>query len=236
MNLQAFSIGRVFRLLKATANSWMEDNCLRLGAALAYYSVFSIAPLLVIAISIAGMVFGTKAAYGAIQDQLSSYVGWQAAQGIEAMVQSASKPAESKVAAIIGVITLIFGATGVFGQLKDSLNTIWEVQLKPGGGIKAFLRDRLLSFGMVLVIGFLLLVSLVLTTAITAMNKYVGTFITLPPFVAGILAFLVAFGVVTLLFATIFKVLPDATVEWRNVWIGAVVTASSYCSGFITTL
>ncbi|MDB6171006.1 MAG: putative rane protein [Chthoniobacteraceae bacterium] len=225
MNLNSFSISRVFKLLKATASSWMEDNCLRLGAALAYYSIFSIAPLLVIAISIAGLFFGREAAYGEIQTQMSGYVGHQAAQAIEAMVQSASKPAQSKMAALIGVVTLIIGAGGVFGQLKDSLNTIWEVQQKPGGGIKAFLRERLLSFGMVLVIGFLLLVSLVLTAAIAVLNKYIGTFLPMSGLIATVFAFIIAFLVVTLLFATIFKVLPDATVEWRNVWVGAVVTA-----------
>ena len=225
MNLQTLTGNRVFKLLKATFNDWMEDNALRLSAALAYYSIFSIAPLLVIAISVAGLVLGEEAARGQLADQLNEYVGPQAAASVQSMVQSASKPSEGWTGAVVGVVTLLLGAAGVFGQLKDALNTIWEVKAKGGAGVMGFLRARLLNFGMVLVIGFLLLTSLVMTTALAALNGYFERLVGIPPFVGGLLAFCVSFGVVTTLFAFIFKVLPDARIEWRHVWIGAVVTA-----------
>jgi len=225
MNLQAVTGNRVFKLLKATFNAWMEDNALRLSAALAYYSIFSIAPLLVIAISVAGLVLGEEAVRGQLDDQLKSYVGAQAAESVQSMVQSASKPSEGWTGAVVGFVTLLLGASGVFGQLKDALNTIWEVKPRAGAAIMGFVRERLLNFGMVLVIGFLLLTSLLLTTALAALHAYFESLFGIPPFVAGVLGFLVSFGVVTTLFAFIFKVLPDAQVEWRNVWTGAVVTA-----------
>ena len=225
MELRALTGNRVFKLLKATFDGWMEDNALRLSAALAYYSIFSIAPLLVIAISVAGLVFGDEAVRGQLEGQLTAYVGPQAAAGVQSMVQSAAKPAEGWTGAVAGFAVMLLGAAGVFGQLKDALNTIWEVKAKGGGGVMGFIRARLLSFGMVLVIGFLLLTSLLLTTALAALNGYFERTVGLPPFVGGVLAFFVSFGVVTTLFAFIFKVLPDARIEWRSVWTGAVVTA-----------
>lgn len=212
-------------MLKATFAAWSEDNAMRLSAALAYYSIFSIAPLLVIAISVAGLVLGEEAVRGQLGQQLEGYVGTQAAQGVQTLVRSASKPSEGWIGASVGFAALLLGASGVFGQLKDALNTIWEVKLKGGGGIMAFVRERLLTFGMVLVIGFLLLTSLVLTTALAALSGYIERFIGIPPVVGALLGFAVSFAVVTLLFAFIFKVLPDAEIEWRNVWIGAAVTA-----------
>jgi membrane protein len=225
MKLQALTGNRVFRLLKATLNDWMEDNALRLSAALAYYSIFSIAPLVVIAISVAGLVLGEEAVRGQLAGQLNAYVGPQAAEGVQSMVQSASKPSDGWTGAVVGFVTLLLGAAGVFGQLKDALNTIWEVKSKGGAGVTGFLRARLLNFGMVLVIGFLLLTSLVMTTALAALNGYFERLMGMPPFVGGVLAFCVSFGVVTTLFAFIFKVLPDVRIGWRDVWIGAVVTA-----------
>ena len=225
MNFQTLTGNRVFKLLKATFDDWVEDNALRLSAALAYYSIFSIAPLLVIAISVAGLVLGEDAARGQLAEQLQSYIGAQAAEGLQAMVKSASKPSEGWLGAGIGFATLMLGAAAIFGQLKDALNTIWEVKAKGGAGVWGFLRARLLNFGMVLVIGFLLLVSLLLTTALAALNGHLEKLIGLPPFVGLLVGFVVSFGVVTLLFAFIFKVLPDAQIEWHHVWTGATVTA-----------
>jgi membrane protein len=220
---------RAIRLLKATAREWYGDKALRLSAAMAYYSIFSIAPLLVIALSIAGLVFGPDAVRGHLDEQLSSIMSPQAAESLQSMVQSASRPSDSITGAVIGFAVLLVGASGVFGQLKDALNTIWEVQEKPGrSGVMNFLRQRLLSFGMVLVIGFLLLTSLVLTTALTAFNDYLDRIFQLPPVLWGAAAFVISFGIVTLLFAFIFKVLPDARIEWRHVWIGAAVTAGLF--------
>ena len=225
MMLQTISRHRVSRMLRATAAAWMEDNALRLSAALSYYSIFSIAPLLVIAVSVAGLVLGEEAVRGQLGHQLQGYLGAQAAQGVEAMVKSASKPSDGWLGAVVGFVTLLLGASGVFGQLKDALNTIWEVKVKKTDGIWAFICERLLNFGMVLVIGFLLLTSLVLTATLAAFSEWVEHLFGLPLIVSGILASVVSFGMVTLLFAFIFKVLPDAQIEWRNVWIGASVTA-----------
>jgi membrane protein len=224
VNFRALTGNRVFKLLKGTFDDWMEDKALRLSAALAYYSIFSIAPLLVIAISVAGLVLGDEAVRGQLYGQLKGYVGAQAAESVQSMVQSASKPAEGWIGAAVGFATLMLGASGVFGQLKDALNTIWEVKAKGGAGLWGFLRERLLNFGMVLVIGFLLLTSLLLTTALAALSGYFEALIGMPAFLGAILGFALSLGMVTTLFAFIFKVLPDVRIEWRSVWIGAVVT------------
>lgn len=170
-------------------------------------------------------MLGEEAVRGQINEQLKSYVGAKAAESVQSMVQSASKPSESWVGAIVGFVTLMIGASGVFGQLKDSLNTIWEVKARPGAGVWRFIRDRLLNFGMVLVIGFLLLTSLLITTALAAFSGYLGGLAGAGPVVGAVFGFLISVGVVTVLFAMIFKVLPDAQIEWRNVWTGALVTA-----------
>ena len=223
MNLQALAPKRIWPLLRDTATDWMEDNALRLSAALAYYSVFSIAPLLVIAIGIAGLAFGAEAVQGQVDDQLKGTIGAEAASTVQSMIKSASKGGGA--ASVVGIVLLLVGASGVFAALKDALNTIWEVKAKPGLGIKGFIKDRVLSFGMVLVIGFLLLVSLMLTTALAAMNKFFGDALGIPAGIWAVVGFVVSFAVVTALFATIFKVLPDVKVSWRHVWIGAAVTA-----------
>lgn len=212
-------------MLKAAGSDWMDDKALRLSAAMAYYAVFSIAPLLVIAIGIAGLALGQNAVQGQLDDQLAQYIGPHAAEGVQSMVKSASKPAQGWMATTLGFATLLLGASGVFGQLKDALNTIWEVRPRTGGGLKAFVKERLLSFGMVLVIGFLLLTSLLLSTVIAGFSGYMERVMTLPPFVWGAVTFLVSFGIVTTLFALIFKVLPDVKLQWRDVWLGAAVTA-----------
>ncbi len=225
MNLDAITGNFIYKLARDTINNWLEDNALRLSAALAYYSVFSLAPLLVIAISVAGLVLGPEAVRGQLDDQLAGYIGKVAAKAVQSMVQSAAKPSQGWIGATTGFLTLLIGASGVFGQLKDALNTIWEVKPKSGRGVRGFLKERLLNFGMVLVIGFLLLTSLLLTTAITGLTDYFNTILHLPPFIWGAVSFVISFGLVTVLFALIFKVLPDVQVKWRNVWIGAAVTA-----------
>ncbi len=154
----------VLRLLKETATEWQEDKVPVLAAALSYYTVFSLAPLLLIAIAIAGAVFGEEAARGEVVKQIQGLVGQEGAEAIQSMIQNAQKPESGgAIATVIGIVTLLFGASGVFGQLQDALNTIWEVKPKPDGGWKSFLQSRFLSFGMVLVVGFLLLVSLMLS-------------------------------------------------------------------------
>ena len=215
----------IAKLLKETFAAWSEHKVLRLSAALAYYAIFSIAPLLVIALAIAGSVFGQDAVRGQLEDQLRDAMGPDAAASIQSMIKSASRPADSIWATLLGFLTLFIGASGVFAQLKDALNTIWGVREENSGGLLRFLRERLLSFGMVLVIGFLLLASLGLTTALAAAGKYVGGVLPIHPFILALLGFFTSLGLVTVLFALIFKVLPDVSVQWRNVWIGAFATA-----------
>jgi membrane protein len=212
-------------IAKKTGAAWSEDNVPRLSAALAYYSVFSIAPLLVIAIGVAGWALGPDAVTGKLDPQLRSVMGAEAAKAVQSLVQSASKPGDSAWAAVIGFGTMLLGASGVFGQLKDALNTIWGVREKASSGVVGFLQERLLSFGMVLAIGFLLLTSLVMTTVLALLSKYVGHVLPVSEGLIGTFGFLLSAGMVTCLFALIFKVLPDVNVQWRHVWTGAAFTA-----------
>jgi len=220
--------GEVF---KQSFSEFGEDKATRLSAALAYYSIFSIAPLIIIVISVAGLVFGTKAVSGQLHGQISGIVGDQGAQTIESMISAARKPSHSMIATIIGIVTLLLGASGVFGQLQDALNTIWEVKPKPGRGILGVLRDRFLSMAMVLGTGFLLLISMLLSAALSAVTGMMGNVLGMGPVLAEILHNAVAFAVVALLFAMIFKVLPDAQVRWRDVWPGAIFTAVLFTLG-----
>ena len=225
MKFKAILKNRWFSLIGQTATEWVEDGALMLSAALAYYSVFSIAPLLIISVSIAGLVLGPEAVRGQLDEQLSGYIGKQAALGVQSMVQGASKPAQSWMGAVMGFTLLLVGASGVFGQLKVALNIIWDVKVTKKVGVAGFLRSYLLSFGMVLVLGFLLLVSLLLSAAIAALNKYLNYYLGLPVEVWTVVATIVSIALLALLFATLFKVLPDMQVRWREVWVGAVVTA-----------
>lgn len=214
------------RLLKGTFAEWKEDNVPVLAAALAYYTVFSLAPLLIIAIAIAGAVFGEEAARGELVRQIQGLVGKEGAEAVQAMVQNADKPnSGGAIATIIGVILLLFGASGVFGQLQSALNTIWEVKPKPGQGIRSFLVSRFLSFAMVLVIGFLLLVSLLLSSLLAAVSYFFNGLMPGLPILGQVINFLISFGVITVLFASIYKFLPDVEIPWKNLWVGAAVTA-----------
>lgn len=225
MNFTTIMKNRWVTLLKRAIQGWFDDNALRLSAALAFYSIFSIAPLIVITIGIVGLVLGDKADTGQLYDELTSYVGPQSAEAIQTLVQGASKPTQGVMATVLGLGILILGASGVFGELKDALNSIWGVRVKPGTGVKALVRGKILSFGMVLVIGFLLLVSLVISTAIAGLNQRLESVLPLPAFVWATVAFITSLVLVTTLFALIFKVLPDAPIQWRHVWLGALITA-----------
>jgi len=203
----------------------------RLSAALAFYSVFSIGPLLIITIGISGAVFGDDAVRGELEFQLDDLMGSRAAATVEDLVASAGRRSESPLMTAVGLITLFFGATGVFGQLKDSLNTIWEVKLKAGKPIVGFLKNRLLSFSMILGIGFLLLISMVLTTTLQAFGNALGNLLPFPAALWQLIGFTVSFLVVTLLFALIFRVLPDVKIRWSDVWVGAGVTSLLFSLG-----
>lgn len=218
-------------LLVQTARDWSEDKVPRLGAALAFYTALSMAPLLVISLRVAAIFFGDEAAAGEIERQGQAMIGKQGAEALQAMIENAHQEDSGTVATVLGVVTLLFGASGVFGQLQDSLNTIWEVQPKPGRGVWGFIRDRFLSFAMVMGCAFLLLVSLVVSTAIAAATKFTAAFGDEFAWVAALLNFVVSFVVITGIFALTFKMVPDVKVAWRDVWIGAVLTALLFVIG-----
>jgi len=220
-----------FDMIKETFKEWQEDGALDLGAALSYYAIFSLAPLLLIVIGVAGLVWGREAVQGQLVSQLQGLVGEQGGQAIQTMIANAGKHGSGVMATIIGVVTILFGATGVFVQLQTSLDRIWNVEPRPGAGIRGFVKTRLLSFGMILGIGFLLLVSLVLATAVTAVTTWATGLMPAAKVLAEGLTFVVSFALTTLLFAMIFKVLPDVKIAWRDVWIGAAATALLFTLG-----
>lgn len=219
-----------FNIIKGTVTEFGEDNVLRLSAALAYYAIFSIGPLLAIVVGVAGLAFGSDSVRHQIHDSLQGMLGENSAKTIDSMMAARSH-STSLLTTIIGIIALLFGAAGVFGQLQDSLNTIWEVKSKPGAGIWELLRKRFLSFSMVLGVGFLLLVSLALSAALAAFSGKLNQMIPMGDLVGHAVDFIVSFGVITALFAMIFKYLPDVKIPWRKVWIGAIVTALLFTLG-----
>ena len=220
-----FKVKTILSLLKEAFKEWQQDKASLLAAALAYYTVFSITPLLVIAIAIVGAVFGQEAARGEILAQINSLVGEQGAQAIEMALNNANQPEISSIASIISVVILLIGASGVFAQLQEALNTVWNVTAKPEGGIWIFIRKRLLSFGMVLAIGFLLLVSLIISAVLSGVSKMEMDLLPGLDSLWQFLNFGVSFGFITVLFALIYKYLPDVKIRWKDVWVGAITTA-----------
>lgn len=225
----------MFGLLKETFREWREDGASRLAAALAYYTTFSLAPLLILIIAIAGLIGGREAAQNQTMAQVQDLLGTEGAQFVQSMIENASRPATGVAATVIGVVTLLFGALGIFSALQNSLNIIWGVKPKPArgfwDGIKRFIIDRLLSFAMVLGIGFLLLASLVVSAVLSALGEYIGTFWTLGDLWLQLTNFVISFVVVTLLFAMIFKFLPEVNIAWKDVWLGATVTSALFSLG-----
>jgi membrane protein len=221
----------VWYLTRQTFEEWNDDNASRLAAALAYYTIFSLAPLLVITIGLAGMVFGDDAVQGHVVAQLQGYIGSRGATFVQDMIAASHRPTQSLTATIVGVAVLLFGAAGVFRQLHDALNTIWEVKPKPGRGWRGHLFDRVFAFVMVLGTGFMLLLSVALSAAFAAVGEYLSELLPIPESALHALNFGVSLSLVTLLFAIIFKVVPDARVAWRDVWIGAGLTALLFTVG-----
>lgn len=222
---------RTLDLFKEAWREFRDDNAQRLAASLAYYTIFSIAPLLVIAIGIAGLVFGRAEAQGEIVGQLRGLLGTAGAKAVEDMLANAARPKAGTLAITIGFATLLFGAAGVFGQLKEALNTIWNVESKNEGGIVAMIKARFLSFAMVLGVGFLLLVSLIIDTAVTAMGKFAAHHLPGGEVLWQVVQIVVSFGVITVLFALIFRFLPDVRIEWHDVWFGAAFTSLLFVVG-----
>lgn len=218
-------------LLKAAFEKWSADKAARLGAALSFYTVFSLVPLLVLTISIAGLAFGTEPARQAVMTQIESLVGSQSTAAIRQMLAIAQKPSNGAVASAIAMGTLLLGASGVFSQLQDALDTIWGVEPKAGRGIWGTIKDRFFSVLAVMGMGFLLLVSLVLTAALAAFGELSRGWLPAHESVLHIANLVISFGVITALFAMIFKLLPDAKVAWRDVWIGAALTSFLFSIG-----
>jgi membrane protein len=222
----------VLRMAKQALGDWSSDHASSMGAAIAYYTLFSLAPLLVIAVAIAGAVFGAEAARGEIVGQLEGLMGPEAARGIEAMLASAGNRSTGTVASIAGIVTLLVGASTVFAELQSDLDRIWKVRPSDHGGWRELVVPRLLAFGMVLAIGFLLIVSLVLSATVAALGRFwadrIGGGVEL--LMHGV-DLLVSIGAMTLLFAMIYKILPRARIAWGDVWIGAAITSILFSVG-----
>lgn len=217
-------------LMKETVSQWSEDEASRLAASLALYTLLSIAPLLVIAIAVAGLVLGDEAARGQIGGQIASVVGPQAGASIESLVANAKTPSSGIISSVVGIVVGLFGASGVFGELQSALNKIWEVKPRPGRGLRGLIRDRFFSFSMVMGVAFLLLVSLVVSAALATISGFFEGAIELPVLWEA-LNVLVNLAVTSLLFALIFKLVPDVKIAWRDVWVGGVVTALLFSIG-----
>lgn len=226
------TLGALWAVLKRALARFWSDNVPHLGAALSFYALFALAPILIVGMSIAGLVFGAEAVRGEIVAQIDELVGRQGAVAVQAMLKGASMRSSGIPATIIGVVTFFVGATGAFVELQTALNAIWQVKPKASTSfLRSLIMDRLISFGLVVAVGFLLLTSLLVSAALAALNKYMGD--TFPG--VGILwqavNVIVSLGVITLLFAMIYKVLPDVELAWRDVWVGGLVTAGLFTLG-----
>jgi membrane protein len=222
-------------LLKLAYQGWKEDRASRLAAALAYYTIFSLAPLLVIIIAITGLIWEADVVRTQLLNQIQGLVGVEGANFVADLISGTGSPTEDIVATIIGVITLLFGTLGVFNELHNSLNIIWEVEEeKPKGflqTVKKVIIDRLLSFTMILGIGFLLLVSLVISAGLSATQETIGNAIPVSELILQIVNTVISIGVITVLFALMYKFLPDAEIAWRDVWVGAFITSVFFSLG-----
>lgn len=212
----------VWHLLSNAAKAWNQDNAMRLSAAVAMYTILSLSPLLVITIKVTALILSEKVATGQVHKQVEAFIGPVGAQAVEGMIVNTVRPGAGLAATLISIGILLFTASGVFNELRDSLNAIWGVEPKAGRGVWASIRDRLLSIGMVFVIGFLLLVSQVISVSLTVLSQYV---IGNPGWVAVVVDLTVSTALIAALFAALFRVLPDAVLGWRDVLFGSVVTA-----------
>lgn len=218
-------------VLKATVRDFREDKALRLAAAMSYYALLSLAPLLIVAVAVAGMVWGRQSASAEVVEQMENQVGAAGAEVAQSVLASAAQPARGIVALAIGGGVLLLGATGLFLQLQGALNTIWDVRPRPGQGVRGFIRKRVLSLAMVLGVGLLLLVLLAASTAISAAHEYLAGLVPGMEWIWRAGNELLSFALMTLLFALVFKYVPDVRIRWRDVWTGAAVTAVLFLAG-----
>ena len=227
-----WSVATWWGLVKEAVSAWIDDYAPSMGAALSYYTVFSLAPLLVIVVSVAGLVFGTEAVRGELFGQIAGLMGPEAAKGIQDMLANVSKPSAGALGTVIGSVVLLVGATTVFAELQDALDRIWRAPAREKtGGLWALLRARLLSFGLILGVAFLLVVSLVVGAAISALGKWWGGWFAGWEAVAQLINVVVGFGLTTAVFALIYKIMPRVKVGWGDVWMGAAVTALLFTIG-----
>jgi membrane protein len=218
--------------LKTTFSSWNDHNAPRLGAALAFYTILSLSPLVILTITVAALLFSRSAAQDHIVADVQSIIGTDGAKAVQTMLANTHRPAAGIISSTLGLLSLLFGASGVFSELRAALNTIWEVQPDEGNsGIMGLLRDRVFSFGMVLSIGFLLMVSLILSAVLAAIGKFFGGLLPLPASVLGVVNFLVSFLGIAALFALIFRFVPAIKLPFRCVWPGAIATALFFTLG-----
>jgi membrane protein len=223
---------RVLDLLKSTAKEWSRDKCPQLGAALAYYTIFSLAPLVLVLLGVFGLIYGSnEQARQKILDQLSYLVDPSGVKVFQDIANSAAEPKAGILATAIGVLIALFGASGIFGQLQDALNTIWAVKPKPGQGISGFIRARFLSFTMVGGVCFLLLVSLTVEGLLKGLHSYLQSIIPGGHYLGLAIFYVFDLGIIVLLFAMLFRYLPDAKIAWRDVWTGAALTAILFVIG-----
>jgi membrane protein len=218
-------------IFKATFASWNKHEAPRLGASLAFYTILSLSPLVIIVVAVGGLVFSRSTAETRMLSQVQAMIGPDGGKAVESMLVNAQKPAAGILGTIVGLLSLFFGASGVFTELRSALNLIWEVKPEQTSGIVALLRERFFSFGMVLSIGFLLLVSLVLSTILAAIGKFFGGLLPVPPGVLEVVNFLLSYTGVAALFGLIFRFVPEVKVRWNNVWLGACVTAMLFMIG-----
>ena len=223
--------GRLYAVLVRSLSSWIDHRAGSKGAALSFYTLFSITPILILAIAGAGYFFGAEAAQGEIIAQIEGLVGRNGAQAIQALLASARDPASGLAATLVASVLLLVGATSVFVELKGSLDELWGIEPPKGLAIIVFLRTQLHSFGLVLVLAFLLLVSLVLSAALAVLERYAGGIWSSSYEILGIFSSVIAFGTIACLFAVIYKVLPDAPLSWSDVWVGAAFTAGLFSLG-----
>jgi membrane protein len=225
------SVQQAISLAKETYNKWSEHQAPRLGASVAFYSVLSFAPLLILITAVIALVFGRESAQGALINESRQWMGDRGAETVQSLLKNAQKPSSGIFASLVAFITLLFGASGVFSELQDALNVIWETTTQTASGFFGMVKQRLFSFGMVLSVGFLLLVSLLLSAALAFIGRSFGELVPVPPAILQVVNFLVSFLVITVLFGLMFKYVPAAKVSWRNVTVGAVGTALLFTVG-----
>jgi membrane protein len=221
----------IYFLFRETFDDWNEHEAPRLGAALAFYTILSLAPLVILAVAIAGLIFGHSTAQSQVLGEVERMIGRQGSEAVKGMIENAQEPTSCTVASIIGVVTLLFGASGVFGELRTALNKMWDVKPNSEGGVWGTIRQRFFSFGIVLAVGFLLLVSLVINAALAATGKFFGGVLPIPEFLLSAINFVISLAGTTVLFALIFRHVPETKIRWRKIWVGATVTAFLFTIG-----